>query len=98
MKPSNKATGQAPEAAERVEGRAPTKENVQQARAVPAQHGAAASQGLKGVRKVAKSSALPLPIQGKSRMRQSRSYGSVRGVRGNSHPYRDIPSWSVVAR
>src|SRR2546430_5574711 len=36
------------------------------------------------------SSALPLPIQGKSRMRQSRSYGSVRGVRGNSHPYRDI--------
>src|SRR3989442_3675477 len=88
MKPSNKATGQAPGAAERVEGRAPTKENVQQARAVPAQHGAAASQGLKGVRKVA--SALPLPIQGKSRMRQSRSYGSVRGVRGNSHPYRDI--------
>src|SRR5260370_34513477 len=53
MKPSNKATGQAPEAAERVEGRAPTKENVQKARAVPAQHGAAASQGLKGVRKVA---------------------------------------------
>src|SRR6266704_6673224 len=53
MKPSNKATGQAPEAAERVEGRASTKENVQQARAVPAQHGAAASQGLKGVRKVA---------------------------------------------
>src|SRR5438034_5123983 len=54
MKTSNKATGQAPEAAERVEGRASTKENVQQARAVPAQHGAAASQGLKGVRKVAK--------------------------------------------
>src|SRR5437667_5544730 len=53
MKPSNKATGQAPGAAERVEGRAPTKENVQQARAVPAQHGAT-SQGLKGVRKVAK--------------------------------------------
>src|SRR5216117_2136074 len=53
MKPSNKATGQAPEAAERVEGRASTKENVQQARAVPAQHGAAALQGLKGVRKVA---------------------------------------------
>src|SRR3989441_13266015 len=45
-------SGQPP--AEVVEGRAPTKENVQQARAVPAQHGAAASQGLKGVRKVAK--------------------------------------------
>src|SRR5947209_7661487 len=25
-------------------------------------------------------------------MRQSRSYGSVRGVRGNSHPYRDKAS------
>ena len=52
MKSSNKATGQSPEAAEMVEGRVPTKENVQQARAVPAQDGAAASQGLKGVRKV----------------------------------------------
>jgi RNA-directed DNA polymerase len=37
-----------------VEGRAPTKENVQKARAVPAQDGAAASQGLKGVRKAAR--------------------------------------------
>src|SRR6266702_1895898 len=54
MKPSNRAVPGPPEAAERVEGRASTKENVQQARAVPAQHGAAASQGLKGVRKVAK--------------------------------------------
>src|SRR3989442_7478085 len=53
MKTSNKATGQAPEAAERAEGRASTKENVQHASAVPAQHGAAASHGLNGVRKVA---------------------------------------------
>ena len=35
-------------------GKGANQENVQQARAVPAQHGAAASQGLKGVRKVAK--------------------------------------------
>ena len=28
-------------------------------------------------------------IRGKSRMRESRSYGSVRGVPGNRHPYRD---------
>ena len=28
-------------------------------------------------------------IQGKSRMRETRSYGSVRGVLGNRHPYRD---------
>jgi len=55
------SNGSSTRAAERVEGRAPTKENVQQARAVPAQHGAAASQGLKGVRKVAKSSACRYP-------------------------------------
>ena len=30
------------------------------------------------------------PIQGKSRMREIRPYGSVRGVRGDSHPYRDF--------
>jgi hypothetical protein len=53
-KPSNKATGQTPAAAEMGEGRARTKENVQKARAVPAQDGAAASQGLKGVRKAAR--------------------------------------------
>ena len=44
MKPSNKVTGQSPEAAEdpegTPEGRARTKENVQKARAVPAQYGA----------------------------------------------------------
>ncbi|SPE31317.1 hypothetical protein SBA3_1780002 [Candidatus Sulfopaludibacter sp. SbA3] len=38
----------------RTEGRAPTKENDQKVRAVPAQDGAAASQGLKGVRKAAR--------------------------------------------
>lgn len=53
MKPSNRVTGKSPKTAEMVEGRAPTKENVQRARAVPAQDGAAASPGLKGVRKVA---------------------------------------------
>ena len=54
MKPSNKATGTAPGAAEMMEGRERTKENVQKAHAVPAQDGAAASQGLKGVRKAAR--------------------------------------------
>src|SRR5437879_1274701 len=54
MKPPNKATGKQAEAAEVVEEREPTKENVQKARAVPAQDGRAASQGLKGVRKAAK--------------------------------------------
>src|SRR5450432_3366751 len=54
MKPSNKVTGESPKAAEMVEGRAPTKENVRQVRAVPAQDGAAASQGLKCVLKAAR--------------------------------------------
>src|ERR1035441_3565878 len=54
MKPSNKVTGQSPGAAEMVEGRVRTEENVQKARAVPAQDGAAATQGLKGVRKAAR--------------------------------------------
>ncbi|MBZ5618223.1 MAG: hypothetical protein LAQ69_05710 [Acidobacteriia bacterium] len=54
MKPPNNATGQLRGAAEVVEGRAPTQENVQKARAVPAQDGGAASQGLKGVRKTAR--------------------------------------------
>ena len=31
-------------------------------------------------------------IRGKSRMREIRSYGSVRGVPGNRHPYRDPTS------
>ena len=30
-----------------------------------------------------------LLIRDKSRMRETRSYGSVRGVPGNRHPYRD---------
>src|SRR5438309_4391815 len=68
---------------------APTKENVQQARAVPAQHGAAASQGLKGVRKVAKSSALPLPIQGRWEVRKSELQSQFQVVCGLSLDYSD---------
>jgi hypothetical protein len=54
MKLSNKVTGQTPEAAEMAEERVRTKANVPKARAVPAQDGATASQGLKGVRKTAR--------------------------------------------
>ncbi len=35
------------------------------------------------------SNASPSNTQGGSRMRESRSYGSVRGARGNARPYRD---------
>ncbi len=54
VKSSNKATEQQAEAAERVEGRTPTEENISQARTPPAQDGRSVSQGLAGVRKVAR--------------------------------------------
>ena len=54
MNPSNKTEAAHAEAAEREEGRTPTKENVNQAHTLPAQNGRGVSQGLAGVRKVAK--------------------------------------------
>jgi retron-type reverse transcriptase len=54
MNPSNKATEQQAEAAEREERRARTKENTDPAHTPPAQDGRGVSQGLAGVRKVAK--------------------------------------------
>jgi group II intron reverse transcriptase/maturase len=54
VKSSNKATEQQAGAAERVEGRTPTEENTNQARTPPAQDGRGVSQGLAGVRKVAR--------------------------------------------
>jgi RNA-directed DNA polymerase len=54
MKPSNKASGKHPRAAERAEGRARTKENTSQGSTPPAQDGKGVSQGLAGVRRVAK--------------------------------------------
>src|ERR1051326_1149206 len=36
--------------------------------------------------------------RGGSRMRESRTYGSVRGARGNSRPYRDRPLKLVACR
>jgi len=54
VKSSNKATEQQAGAAERVEGRTPTEENTNQERTPPAQDGRGVSQGLAGVRKVAR--------------------------------------------
>ena len=54
MSPSNKATEQQAGAAERVEGRTPTEENTSQGRTPPAQDGRGVSQGLAGVRRVAR--------------------------------------------
>lgn len=54
MKQSNKATEQQAVAAEAVEGRTPTRKNINQANTPPAQDGQRVSQGLAGVRKVAR--------------------------------------------
>jgi len=54
MNSSNKATEQASAAAEREEGRVRTEENTGQSRTPPAQDGRGVSQGLAGVRRVAK--------------------------------------------
>ncbi len=54
MNPANKAAAQQAGAAEREEGRTPTEENIGQGRTPPAQDGKGVSQGLAGVRKVAK--------------------------------------------
>jgi group II intron reverse transcriptase/maturase len=54
MSPSNKAKERQAGAAERVEGRTPTEENTSQGRTPPAQDGRGVSQGLTGVRRVAK--------------------------------------------
>ena len=52
MNPANKAEAQQAKAAEREEGRTPTKENIDQHSTCPAQEGKRVSQGLDGVRKV----------------------------------------------
>jgi len=54
LSPLNKATERQAGAAERVEGRTPTRENTSQGRTPPAQDGKGVSQGLAGVRRVAK--------------------------------------------
>jgi hypothetical protein len=54
VNPSNKATEQQAGAAERAEKRARTKENIRQGYTPPAQDGKGVSQGLAGVRQVAK--------------------------------------------
>ena len=66
MKPSNKARAKQAGAAEVVEGRARTEENIRQVSTPPAQDGKGVSQGLAGVRPAATFDA---SIRGKSRMR-----------------------------
>src|SRR6476660_6608191 len=82
VKPANKAERSA---AESVERRAETKGNVDQQRTRRTQRRISVSQMLARIRQ----HIAAVDTQGGNRMRESCRYGSVRGVRGNSRPYRD---------
>src|SRR5208337_1008827 len=82
VKPTNNAERSA---AESVERRAGTKGNVGQQRTRRTQRRISVSQMLARIRQ----HIVAVDTQGGNRMRESCMYGSVRGVRGNSHTYRD---------
>jgi hypothetical protein len=82
VKPTNKAERSA---AESVERRAETKGNVDQQRTRRTQRRISVSQMLARIRQ----HIVAVDTQGGNRMRESCTYGSVRGARGNSRPYRD---------
>ena len=91
VKPANKVERSAAEqsaagttAAESVERRAETKGNVDQQRTRRTQRRISVSQMLARIRHI-----VAVDTRGGSRMRESCTYGSERGARGNSRPYRD---------
>jgi len=79
--PANKAE---PSAAEPAERRAGTKGNADQQHMGRTQSRETMSQVLARIRQIAVTH-----TQGRSRMRESRTYGSVRGAGRNLRPYRD---------
>src|SRR5262249_436427 len=81
VKPPNKAQQSAPKL---VEQRAETKGNANQQSACRTQSRVSVSQALERIRQ-----AFAVWTRGKSRMRESCTYGSARGARDNSRPYRD---------
>ena len=76
-------------AAEPVEPRAGTKGNANQQHTGRTQSRETVSQVLARIRQTARNSDLPSLTRGRSRMRESRTYGSVRGAGSNLRPYRD---------
>ena len=74
--------------AEPVEPRAGTKGNANQQHTGRTQSRETVSQVLARIRQTA-NSGLPSRTRGRSRMRESRTYGSVRGAGSNLRPYRD---------
>jgi hypothetical protein len=91
VKSTNKA-GQP--AAELAEPRAGAEGNVSQQSTGRAQYRGTVSQALKRIRHVARISRTSR-TRGGSRMPELGSYGSVRGARGNSRPYREHESDNI---
>ena len=93
-KPANKAARSAtepsvkePAAAESVERRAGTKGNADWQSTRRTQSRVSVSQALERIRQVG-ADCSAVYTRGGNRMRESRKYGTVRGARGNSRPYR----------
>src|SRR6266481_4849796 len=91
VKPANKVARPAaeqsaaePAAAEPVERRAETKGNASQQSTCRTQSRISVSQALERIRQT-----FAVMTRGRSRMRESCMYGSVRGASGNGRPYRD---------
>jgi hypothetical protein len=91
VKPANKVARAASErsvavqaAAELVERRAGTKGNADQQSTQRTQSRASVTQALERIRQ-----AIAVVTRGRSRMRESCTYGSVRGASSNGGPYRD---------
>src|SRR5215203_5214560 len=108
VKPANKVARAASErsvavqaAAELVEPRAGTKGNADQQSTQRTQSRASVTQALERIRQA-------IAVRGRSRMRESCTYGSVRGASSNGGPYRDrrafitllggTTAWPAVAR
>src|SRR5229473_1009680 len=102
VKPMNKAERSAaeqsaaePTAAELVERRAETKGNVDQQSTRRTQRRISVSKML--LARI-RQQIVAVDTRGGNWMRESCMYGSVRGVRGNSHPYRDTLNSGVPRR